>query len=346
MPNSRALPEPPLGASAENLLSNRERFYIPSEDSGCGVDKISISFEVADFDVRPDSWASYACRGGGETYSMNVELLEDFGFFLSVWRAGVGGPPFGKIEFNPSRFRDPHGVSVGSVEDCLDVISVALLMMSERVTLLYPGELSKLRIKRLDVTKDFHSVIPVAVVIRAVGSMPRKYTRRTQIFSDPKSGGAQTLVDGNNAGTFRLYDKAAESGGKAVEGTLRFEIQGRGPWLKRGGLTTLSELANRGVESFGRERFDWSQCGVEVQSDNGWYQALKASGLSEREQVFFIGWCFSNRFGPTNLGSATEAKYRKVQRDLQVTFGSDFDETVKVFSRLDWDSGQVLTRVA
>jgi hypothetical protein len=89
--------------------------------------------------------------------------------------------------------------------------------------------------------------------------------------------------------------------------------------------------------------------GVEVASSVGrLVRVVQAADLSERECLFFLGWLMCEAAGqsPVGLSTATSAKYRKLQRDLGIAAPSDFEGMVEVLTRLDWESGREVLRVA
>jgi hypothetical protein len=153
---------------------------------------------------------------------------------------------------------------------------------------------------------------------------------------------------GSNSGIARLYDKCAETEGKVEQGTVRFEIEGRGDWVVNyGNMKTARDLSEENVARFARDRWEWSKMGVEVRSVSGVVEVVTRSGLTRREQQNFLGWLVmqSTPFA-FEVGHTTLAKFRKLQRELNIAIGVDVVDSVGFTSRLDWQSGEVVTRVA
>jgi hypothetical protein len=89
--------------------------------------------------------------------------------------------------------------------------------------------------------------------------------------------------------------------------------------------------------------------GVEVASSVGrLVRVVQAADLTEAQTATFLGWLLCEAAGQplSGMGSATQAKYRKLQRDLGIAAPTDFEGMVEVLSRLDWDSGREVLRVA
>ena len=344
-------------------LSNRRETSSLSEPRPVGVDRCSVSFRLQDFEVDPSKWSSHQ-RGYAEgepvseTFSGSVEVCPGVRAFVGVRRldvtrgAGLGGvdvrPVFGKLEFNPSRVVDPGGASLASVRDTVDALQLVVDSAGVLVSPFAHGGVSSFRLKRLDVAKDFHSPIPPAVLIRGLAPIPRKWSRKNLVHADPQRNGAQTLMVGSNSGVARLYDKFAESGGKVAAGTVRCEIESRSGWLsKYGRLRTVGDLFSSGVEVLARDRFQWSAMGVEVASSAGVVDVVAGSDLSVREQAMFLGWLVmqATPYG-YQPSKATLAKFRRFQRELNITLGGDVVSSVGFSSRIDWESGEVVTRVS
>ena len=340
-------------------LSNRGETSSLNEPLPLGVDRLSVSFEVYDFDQTQQNWDSYTQMhstarddrtGVVHSLSRSVEVVP--GVFAHVGVQvrevkGERGPAIGKIEFNPARVVDPEGFGLASVADSVEGLVESVRAAGVVVVPARSDELSSYRLKRLDVARDFVGVAHPSALIRGLAPLPRAWARRNFVHADPVKHGAQTLVVGSNSGLARLYDKFAETGGKVEDGTVRFEIEGRSDWLGNyGKMRTAADLDDESVVVFGRDRWEWAKMGVEVKSISGVVDVVRSSDLSEREQMFFLGWLMvqASPFA-YEVSKATLAKFRKLQKELNVAFGADFVGSIGFSSRLDWDSGQVVTRV-
>lgn len=340
----------------EVSLSNRGGTSSNFEPGSFGVDRLSVSCRVYDFDPSPSAWSGHQERFSAqgerfqETFSSSVEVVPGVSAFVSVMRRfeqSVLSPVFAKVEFNPARVADPGGHSLASVSDALESFSLALDATARLVDFVDGDDLSSFRLKRLDVARDFHDVFSPSALIRGLAPIPRPWSRKNLVHADPARHGAQTLVVGSGAGQARLYDKFEETQGGVAPGTLRCEFEARSDWVKNyGGMGSLADLDNARVEGLARDRWEWSAMGVEVKSINAVVEMVARSGLSPREQCSFLGWLVTQS---TDFGfvpaKATLAKYRKIQRELNVAFGADFVSSIGFSSRLDWESGTVVTRV-
>ena len=340
-------------------LSNRGETVPLNGDWSVGVDRLSVSFEVYDFDQNQQNWDSFTQlhstdrqdkTGVVHSLSRRVEVVPGVSALASVQVRevkGERGPVFGKIEFNPARVADPGGFGLASVGETVESLVEAVRASSVVVVPARSDELSSYRLKRLDVARDFRGVEHPSALIRGLAPIPRAWARKNLVHADPSKHGAQTLMVGSNAGLARLYDKFVETGCKVEPGTVRFEIQGRADWLRNyGKMCTAADLGDESVLLFGRDRWEWSKMGVEVKSISGVVDVVRGSDLSEREQMFFLGWLMiqSTPFA-YEVSHTTLAKFRKLQKELNVAFGADFVSSIGFSSRLDWDSGKVVTRV-
>ena len=337
--------------------SNRGETSSNFEPGSFGVDRLSVSCRAYDFDPAASSWTGHQERFTqdgvrvAETFSRSVEVVPGVSAFVSVMRRfeqSVLSPVFAKVEFNPARVADPEGHSLASVADTVAGFALALDAASRVVDFVGGDDLSSFRLKRLDVARDFHDVFSPSALIRGLAPIPRPWSRKNLVHADPTRHGAQTLLVGSGAGEARLYDKFEETKGAVPPGTLRCEFEARSDWVaKYGGMATLADLDGGRVGELARNRWEWSAMGVEVKSVNAVVEAVARSGLSPREQCSFLGWLVmqSTDFGFSPAKEAL-AKYRKIQRELNVAFGADFVSSIGFSSRLDWDSGTVVTRVS
>jgi len=345
-------------------LSNR-RETIPLS-GGClhaqvfGLDRLSVSFEVYDYDQDEKNWDSYTAQhstdredksGVIHSLSRRVEVVPGVSAFVGLRVhevKGERGAVYGKIEFNPARVADPEGFGLASIDETISALADSVEASSCVIVPIRQDELSTYKLKRLDVAKDFHSVLSPSALIRGLAPIQRSWARKNLVHADPSKHGAQTLMVGSNSGVARLYDKCAETEGKVEQGTVRFEIEGRSDWVSNyGKMRTANDLHTDNVQRFARDRWEWSKMGVEVKSTSGVVEVVAASGLSRREQQNFIGWLVMQSTPHAfDVGHTTLAKFRKLQRQLNISLGADVVNSVGFSTRLDWDSGEVLTSVA
>ena len=355
------LPESGPKASTEKVsLSNRRETSSLIEPFAFGLDRLSVSFEVYDYDSTEKNWDSYTAQhstsredktGVVHSFSRRVEVVDGVSAFVGVRvmeAKGERGSVFGKIEFNPARIADPSGFGLASVDEGLAALVAAVEASGVVVVPVRREELATYKLKRVDVAKDFHSVVAPSALIRGLAPIARPWSRKNLVHADPSKHGAQTLMVGSNSGIARLYDKFAETAGGVDEGTVRFEVEGRSDWvLKYGKMRTAADLDLDKVGWFARDRWEWSKMGTEVHSTAGVVEVVARSGLTPREQQNFIGWLVMQStpyaYEPSK---ATLAKFRRLQRELNIVIGPDVVGAVGFSTRLDWDTGEVITRVS
>jgi hypothetical protein len=343
------------GVEGEGCLSNRKATCAVSALGGLGVDRLSLSFPVSDFEPDPSAWGEVTYVSPGTVAAAErrkASVNGPGGIPVFVGLQEIPEHPtqrwWGKVEFNPSRLADPEGWELVGADRVAKLVGQAERRARD---LLAPREpRADWRVKRVDVARDFDRVGDGSGLIRALAPVPRPWCRRNFVHSDPRRHGAQTLSAGSGAGMCRLYDKAAETVGKAPEGTLRWEAECRDRWsAKYGGIVRVRDIKPAAVERLARDRWEWSSMGVEVATSAGQLvQHVRGSGLTAREQTMFIGWLFQQAAGDAwrPASGHTLAKFRRVQRDLGIAMPADFGEAGGVLRRLDFDSGQEVIRVA
>lgn len=266
--------------------------------------------------------------------------------FVGVAEIRATGQLVGKVEFNPSRVVDPEGYGLATVDEAQAAAREAWEAAGELVEWHGPAETSKVR--RADVARDFAGIDQPGALIRALAPVHRPWSRRNLVHADPSRHGAQTLMVGSGAGVVRLYDKEAESKGKAPAGTVRWEAECRSEWnAKYGDIATLMDLDEARVRKLARNRWEWSAMGVEVAGTKRIVAKVRRSDLTEREQAQFLGWLLMRAAGDAwEPGSGhTLAKYRRLQRELGIAL-DDVDQGEGVVTHLDFETGRELARVA
>jgi hypothetical protein len=203
-------------------------------------------------------------------------------------------------------------------------------------------------VKRIDVARDFADVDEPGQLIRSLGALHRPWSRLNQTHADPLKHGAQTLYVGSGAGGVRLYDKEAETEGRAPQGTVRWETEAR-QWVKNyGGMKVLGDVDGDAVGRLAMNRWEWSRMGVEVAGSTArLVRLVDQSDLSTAQKRSFLGWLVEQSAGvDSGVGSkATLAKYRRLQKELGIAAPADFGSMVEVVRRLDWESGREVVSV-
>jgi hypothetical protein len=320
-----------------------------------GVDRISVSYPVgrAGFDRESEDWARREqVRGGVERFSGYFEIGPRCTAFVGVEDRPDRDTAFVKIECNPSRLVDPDGWSVAPAAAASMCVGEVLSLVGGELVALPVEGLGSLRLRRLDAARDFGEVEVPGQLIRGLAPIPRAWARLNLVHADPSKNRAQTLMVGSRtSGVARLYDKHQESEGRAPVGSVRFEAECRRAWChKYGGMERLGDVNNGSVAMLARERWEWSGMGSEIFcSGVALLEALDLAGLSPAKKRAFVGWLLEQSVGvPSPIGKQAASDYRRIQRQLGIVAADMFGGQggKQVFSRLDFDSGTEVRRVA
>ncbi len=256
----------------------------------------------------------------------------------------------GKVEMNPSKVHDPSSWQLAGVEAVAPAIAFAAEVAHEALDAEAPPD--EWKVSRIDVARDFDGVANPSRLLRGLAPIHRPWAKRNLVHADPTKYGAQTLMVGSGAGVVRAYDKCAETGGKAPEGTLRWEAEARKGWSAQyGGIATVADINPTSALALAWNRWNWSAMGVTVSATSRVVEKVaRAEGLSEREKAQFIGWLFMAAADfHWEVGSKTTlAKYRRLQRELGVALSpDDLDgEGEGLVSHLDFATGREIVTVA
>lgn len=343
--------------------SNREGFgSLAVHPVLVGLDRLSLSFPCEQVQEDPAQWDRVVVenrlneafdedsRDSVITYSSRVLLAPGVSGFVSCTQVPENREAtwWGKVECNPSRISDPEGVGLAGIEDLPVALGACELAANSCMD---PAvDIDDWRVKRVDVARDFEGVEDPGRLIRGLVAIHRPYSRQNMVYADPKANRAETLMVGNATGRTRLYNKHVESHGRAEEGVVRWETEAGRDWLHHlAEIHRVRDLSSEKLSLLARDRWEWSAMGVEVASSVGrLVRVVQAADLTERECLFFLGWLMCEAAGqsPRGLSRVTVAKYRKLQREIGIAAPSDFEGMVEVLSRLDWESGREVLRVA
>lgn len=333
----------------------------PWEAETFGIDRLSLSFPVASFDPFSFTSESVARHSdGGATvarrYAKTYTLTEDYkGVAVMVGVSETSRGWTGKVECNPSRFFDPAGCSLVGPHAFLRFVPHALSLMVAAHGIEPLRPYPEWRVKRLDLARDFRGVSQPGVLIDALRPLKRKYARKVDVFYDPHQGGAQTLSVGTNARMVRLYDQHAAYADKgAPAGSLRWEAQLRGDFLKATGVEQVGDLSVPVLGYLATGSWEWSKCGTTVshaRSVARQVDGLVQSGdLSPAKAQRLLGQMVAEATGMTWASDRkTVAEYGVWKERLGCTPATDllqalFNGEARVEARLDWQTGhEVLT---
>lgn len=215
------------------------------------------------------------------------------------------------------------------------------------------------KVTRLDLVRDFQlkDTTVLGPVLDGLATVPRVGRVKVRRFADADRGQAQTLTVGPMAWKATLYDKDAETGGRA-EGVLRFEARLHADQLrseyasKNGGqVGTVADFEEAKLRRLARSWFGRAGFDREVMAMDVLWRKVLGSELSPRERATFVGWCDAvsrGMHGEVGLADKTERKYRNIAAELGVILEPAGDTTEVVSARigLDYDAGHELLRVA
>lgn len=257
--------------------TNRGNRHAESEPR-CLVDTIRISGAIADHRCRLERRVTTNDRSTGEIVS---DRLGQMRFAWDGAQCGVeeaNGKPRAWFELSvPKRVRG-HNVHGANESETHEVIRQFYDSLGSH-WVDWDVDLQGLRVRRLDVVRDFSGVGDIASILDGLAVLPASRTGSPRRWMDPHHGNAQTLTRGpRTAGWIAsLYDKGQEVRATLVHprrttvsplakleerslvGRLRFEARLRTRALARDGLETVAELLQPSLNCLGQYYFD--RCG-------------------------------------------------------------------------------------
>ncbi len=345
------------GAPGEVPPSNRKGTgsnFEPLPSRTFGVDKISVSFPVDA--VAPDGdWANLSIKNTADGPNVrrndSIELCKGVNVMVGVSDIAPTGQQWAKLEFNPSRVKDPDGWSAtASAADSIDAVTLAIARAhSEGFFNPRINSARDARVKRLDLARDFSGVSDPSSLIGGLIGVHRNHARQARVFYDPERNGAQTLTVGGKRDQARAYDKAQESG-EGAAGVVRVEFLCR-DWLMRyGNMRNVGDMTDDSIDELGRDRFEWSGMGTGVASSlQIVIDSVKRLGLTPTKSRNLLGYLMQSAYGvPTKMSKSTAAEYRRLARQAGVSMaldGIDQQDPVGVIVRLDLESGMEVLSV-
>lgn len=313
-----------------------------------GVDRVSFSFPVRRIESRYQAWNGGESRrltGQGEARLLRSTVdIEGGRVFVGASHIPATGATYGKLEFNPSRFLV---AGLASVDQAVTVAQTAL--SSDQVQeLVEPAcAFEDVALRRVDVARDFEVERP-EFFIRGHERIPRPYARKQYRHNNSAKGNAETLFVGGRRNGARMYDKHAENS-SYPEGTLRLEHECRSSgWLDHyGGMRTMKDLTVSNVGRLALDRWKWGSFGAEIGAHDRVLDRIARAGLSPALRRSFIGYLFEQAHGlPSPMSNDAAARFRRLQRQLGVAFDPEPGHGVSFVSRLDYESGGEVLRVA
>jgi hypothetical protein len=149
---------------------------------------------------------------------------------------------------------------------------------------------------------------------------------------------------GSGSGVVRLYDKHAETGGKAAEGTLRWEVEARSQWVKKyGHMLNLGDITEDKVRELAEDRWSWSAMDRELSATEQIVEKVMRLDVSPTVKERLVGRLVMEQMGSAYpMSKNTATKYRAMVRDLGIALDP---EAAGPATRLDWETGRQVTTV-
>lgn len=323
-------------------LSNRRDFG-PIRTTP-GIDRLSLSFPLAQ---KPDwdRFETVTMAAWGQSASSTVKW-NGVGVYVGAMEAEGASIPWGKVEFNPSRFVDPDGCELATVEDTHEAAQVAETIAGMLVEPAAPC--LDWKVKRIDVARDFRDVSRPSLYVHGLAPLRRPYANYSAVFTHPRHANVQSLTVGSGAGLVRLYDQHeayAERG--APEGSLRWECEAREDWSTKHRMEQLRDVTAEHVMDLTAYRWEWSACGMEVQGVDAVIEKVLRSELSPARQQRLLGVLMLKARGyGADLGRRQEREYERVIRELGVVLSPGALEDSGFTARLDYEMGTEVLRAA
>lgn len=287
-------------------------------------------------------------RGSSETVDLGLARARLRGRWLD-------GRPIVSLETSLPTMLLGHNRNALPAELLPDAVEAALILLAD----LLPDvpALDTLTLVRLDVTRDFSSVVPSDVLdVMARRSVPHAREDRRHHRPD---GRLQSLARGSlSRWLVRGYDKAFEMQDTAVgvreswrrrllltwsgvsEGRLRFEVQARARLLRERGIMAVTDTTSEHVTELGRAYFERARWDLPY---GGKRQTLVlrelAASLSRAEYKNVLALRASERDGldvHAALGRHALERARAIARRHDL-LGDDDSGAAR---RLDFDAGQ------
>jgi len=304
-----------------------------------GYDTVALSFAVNAPDTQPGASLRLVLGDRGDLAmalgdARTLRKLPSGG----TLRTGVGGR--GVVEVS-SKYQDESAYDPTTWGHAVRSLRSAFEEATAYVAAPDPFEAG--RIVRVDAVRDFdggHGWPQLATSLVGAVGYPRA---RSRLFRDRDRGNSLSLAVGNTGWRSGIYDKHAESMGRAPQGRLRYEYRQGREWCQKLGVSLESP---GGTHERAKRLFAECRFGATV---SGMYdvlaKVLEASGLSSSEQLRMMGWLYAESAGVVIAQSSrTAAKYRRLARDLGLVVGDvpAGDAT----ACLDYDAGRMVTSIA
>lgn len=310
------------------------------------VDTVAIAVPVDDFDRVGMTHTVDGFGTPAERHRWSRKL--DGGGFLAT---GMGHKAW--IEASLPKRADPEGENVEAlpIPRALEVLEDLYYEAADHLCVSRGHVFDESKVIRVDFVRDFHDVDDIPIVLDGLARVDQPGRSKVRRFADPARGQAETLRVGPKAWGCTLYDKHAETGGRAPRGQLRFEArthqdQLTSVWARGHGghVRVVEDLHERGdaLATIQRGWFERAGFDRQVAPRDVIGQLIRTCGESPRVQAMLWSYLTMPGFG-ADLSSNTRRKYRTMATDAGVTPAwFHADDTVRPVAQvvgLDYDAG-------
>ena len=326
-----------------------------------GLDTVGVSFPICEADL---TGATITTTGAGTEKESHTyrRALEGGGFM--AW--GIGGTAW--VEASLPKRAGPNNVSALGVADSVEVLremyrealgfcvarpevgAVAdltgggLESGSARSSMPGAAVFDLVKIKRLDIVRDFDGVTAIPALLDGLASVRRAGRSKVRRFADGEANLAETLRVGPKSWACTLYDKFAETGGACAPGRLRFEARCRSELLEGERLAAVtapvrrvSDLSDAGIALIASAQWEHVGFGAEVNGVGSFAARINACDLSPVEKRNLVGYLAARSLGvELEMSPNTERKYRRAAAALGLVI---VDGDVSFRARLDLAEG-------
>lgn len=288
-----------------------------------GVDTVSIAVRVTDSSDEVRHSASGITIGGcGRLRVRNCEA---------------------QLQVSLPKFRWGHNAIALPITDLHQEIDKVIDALSDHVVIeTSDRDCRSVKVKRLDLVRDFDDVPCVSDLIEGLRKIPRPGRMFLRTFSN-RAGHSETLTVGpKSSWAATLYDKYAECPDFAKPGQLRCELRCRKRLQQKwavhhgGKINVLADINPQKAARIARGMFDDARFGVQIMTHASMAAEVMAyQELSETQKLRLIGYLTVTGAGLHVATSPTTLN--RYQRYLEAV-GFPAEHTARNL-RLDWTNG-------
>jgi hypothetical protein len=205
-------------------------------------------------------------------------------------------------------------------------------------------DLRSIRVKRLDVVRDFQAVASPGVLFQSLAEVPRPRRLKWQLWGRTQ---VESLTVGVERWSISLYDKFIQTSGAAAQGHVRCEARLRDGRLNQiwardhgGCVNVVADVSEAKMEELARASFELVGFDATV---NPVYEALRrALHLPDfdrgHQKATLLGTMIADAAGLSiDADHKTLARYRDAVRENELGVGHP---SLLLPTRLDWQTGR------